>query len=305
MTDKGTLLSFNEQPPFLQLLISVVLIMSCGTIFLLLFILAGSFLFGTGFEEMLVLPPEGTEGKGLLILKFVQASQHLAFFIIPGCIILFLMRIPGKEGIFGKLPDLRSLLIVILLALFIIPVTSYTGVLNSGMDLPDWLSSTEEWMKQQEDNASLVTEMLVSAGSVQMMIANLIILAVLPAAGEEMIFRGVIQRMLGRILRRGDMAVWLAAFIFSAMHFQFYGFIPRFILGLVFGYLYYWTGNLWLPVTAHFINNSVTVISSWTEGWEEINEQSRMLAEHAFFLPLAAAGISLMLLFYFRDKRTV
>ncbi len=147
--------------------------------------------------------------------------------------------------------------------------------------------------------------MLVSAGSVQMMIANLIILAVLPAAGEEMIFRGVIQRMLGRILRRGDMAVWLAAFIFSAMHFQFYGFIPRFILGLVFGYLYYWTGNLWLPVTAHIINNSVTVISSWTEGWEEINEQSRMLAEHAFFLPLAAAGISLMLLFYFRDKRTV
>ncbi len=111
MTDKGTLLSFNEQPPFLQLLISVVLIMTCGTIFLLLFILAGSFLFGTGFEEMLVLPPEGTEGKGLLILKFVQASQHLAFFIIPGCIILFLMRIPGKEGIFGKLPDLRSYLL--------------------------------------------------------------------------------------------------------------------------------------------------------------------------------------------------
>jgi membrane protease YdiL (CAAX protease family) len=281
------------------------MIMTCGTIFLLLFIVAGSFLFGTGFEEMLVLPPEGTEGKGLLILKFVQASQHLAFFIIPGCLILYIMRIPGRDGILGKLPDLRSFIVVILLALFIIPVTSYTGILNSGMDLPDWLSSAEEWMKQQEDNASLVTGMLVEAGSVQMMIGNLIILAVLPAAGEEMIFRGVIQRLLCRIFRRGDMAVWLAAFIFSAMHFQFYGFIPRFILGLVFGYLFYWTGNLWLPVTAHFVNNAVTVISSWAEGWEEVSEQSRLLAEHALFLPLAAAGISLLLLFYFRDKRTV
>jgi membrane protease YdiL (CAAX protease family) len=303
MADKATLLSFNELPPLFQLFISFVVILIAGTILILLFLLAGSVIFSTGFEEMLILPEENADPGRLLMLKFVQASQHVAFFIFPGGMLLYIMGIKGKSGIERRLPDLNSIFMVVLLALFVIPVISYTGVLNSEMHLPEWLSWVEEWMKQQEENASQVTGLLVEADSFTMMIINLFVLAVLPAVGEEMIFRGVIQTILCRYFRNGNVAVWLTAFLFSAVHFQFYGFIPRFILGLIFGYLFYWSRTLWLPVIAHFVNNTVSVVGAWSEGWEKLNEQSRLLADNPLFVPLVPAIITLLLLFYFRSKR--
>jgi membrane protease YdiL (CAAX protease family) len=303
MADKATLLSFNELPPFYQLLISFVVILAAGTLMLLLFILAGSVIFGTGIEEMLVLPEENADSVSLLRLKYVQASQHIAFFILPGGFLLYAMGITRKGASERSLPDLNSLFLVVLLALFVIPVTSYTGVLNSEMNLPEWLSPAEEWMKQQEENASLVTGLLIEADNLSIMIINLFVLAVLPAVGEEMIFRGVIQKILCRYFINGNIAVWLTALLFSAVHFQFYGFIPRFILGLIFGYLFYWSGTLWLPVIAHFVNNAVSVAGSWAEGWETLNEQSKLLAEQPLIVPLIPALITLLLLFYFRSKR--
>ena len=93
-------------------------------------------------------------------------------------------------------------------------------------------------------------------------------LAVLPAIGEELIFRGVFQKIFYDFFKSGHMAIWVTAFLFSALHFQFYGFIPRLILGLVFGYLFFWSGTLWLPVLSHFVNNAVPVIGVYIQGWD-------------------------------------
>ena len=103
---------------------------------------------------------------------------------------------------------------------------------------------------------------------------NLVIIAALPAIGEELIFRGVFQKILQNLFRSGHLSVWFTSFLFSAIHFQFYGFLPRFILGLIFGYLFLWSRNIWLPVIAHFINNAVPTVGAYIKGWDAINQHS-------------------------------
>ncbi len=78
--------------------------------------------------------------------------------------------------------------------------------------------------------------------------------------GEEFLFRGVIQRLFTEWTRNRHVGIWIAAFLFSFIHFQFYGFLPRFLLGLYFGYLLVWSSSIWVPVTGHFINNGVAVL---------------------------------------------
>jgi membrane protease YdiL (CAAX protease family) len=84
-------------------------------------------------------------------------------------------------------------------------------------------------------------------------------IAVLPAVGEELLFRGVIQKLFSKITRSHHWGIWISAILFSALHLQFYGFIPRLLLGAMFGYLLVWSGSLWLPILAHFINNAAAV----------------------------------------------
>jgi len=134
------------------------------------------------------------------------------------------------------------------------------------------------------------------------MILNLFIIAILPAVGEEFFFRGVLQKILIRLFKSVHVAIWVTAFIFSAIHFQFFGFVPRFILGLIFGYLFFWSGTLWLPVISHFINNAVPVIMSYIQGMEKFNTPSDTpLWKLALALPLPVA-IGLVILFYFRNN---
>ena len=94
-------------------------------------------------------------------------------------------------------------------------------------------------------------------------------------------------------------------FYFSAIHFQFFGFVPRFILGLIFGYLFFWSSTLWLPVISHFINNAVPVIMSYIQGMEKFNALSDTpLWKLALALPLPVA-IGLVILFYFRNNSKI
>jgi hypothetical protein len=134
------------------------------------------------------------------------------------------------------------------------------------------------------------------------MTLNLVIIALTPAIAEELIFRGVFQRIFYNLFRSGHMAIWFTAFLFSTLHFQFFGFIPRFILGLVFGYLYFWSGTLWLPVISHFVNNAFPVVLAYTVGMDKLNAQIDIpLWKQAILLPLPVI-LSLVILNYFRNK---
>jgi hypothetical protein len=96
------------------------------------------------------------------------------------------------------------------------------------------------------------------------LIVNLLLMALLPALAEELTFRGILQRLIGK--KQEDkgivphMAIWVTAIVFSAIHMQFYGFIPRMLMGALFGYVFVWTGSLWVPIVMHFVNNGMAVL---------------------------------------------
>ncbi len=132
--------------------------------------------------------------------------------------------------------------------------------MNSRLVLPGFLMNMEQKMKMMEEEAAQLTKLFLESRSSGVLTINFLIIAILPAIGEEFLFRGVIQRLLGEWTKNIHVGIFLAAFIFSFIHFQFYGFVPRLLLGLYFGYLMFWSGSIWVPVTAHLVNNGMAVI---------------------------------------------
>ena len=130
---------------------------------------------------------------------------------------------------------------------------------NMNMKFPEFLKDFEIWARNAEDRTAKLTEVMTSFGSTSDLIIGLVVIALLPAIGEELVFRGLFQNELYRGTKNIHTAIWVSAIIFSAIHIQFYGFIPRMLLGALFGYLYYWSGNLLVPMFAHFFNNAFGV----------------------------------------------
>ena len=300
MDDKAPLFDLKDQPPVIQLFASVLVVILAGTLLFHLFVFSGSLIFGTDMSEMLSIPSANASLKEVSILKFIQVSQQITLFFIPAFVISILLR-KRKESFLRikKLPGTIPVFMVIILALLIIPVTSYIGILNSKMDLPGWLSGVEEWIRTKEDNATAMMGLLIKSPGIGVLIINIFILAVIPSIAEEMLFRGVLQQILCRIFRSGHAGIWIAAIIFSTIHFQFFGFLPRLMLGLTFGYLYFWSGNLWLPVIAHFINNAIPVVISYFVDWEELGAKASGLAGKQILLPLVPALLSVVFYYYF------
>ena len=117
-----------------------------------------------------------------------------------------------------------------------------------------------DWARDKEDLGERFTKFITTFGSVGDFLIGFFIIAVLPALGEEFTFRGWLQPALQKISGNPHIAIWVSAFLFSALHMQFFGFVPRMLLGAVFGYLMYWSGNLWIPIVAHLVNNGFAVV---------------------------------------------
>jgi membrane protease YdiL (CAAX protease family) len=132
--------------------------------------------------------------------------------------------------------------------------------LNAQLDLPVWLAGLEKKMIIMEEKAGELTTLFLLSNTTTDLMVNFLMIAILPAIGEEFLFRGILQRLFVDWLRNSHLGIILAAFIFSFIHFQFYGFVPRFLLGLYFGYLMFWSASIWVPVVAHLINNGMAVI---------------------------------------------
>lgn len=194
----------------------------------------------------------------LLIVQGVTAMG--AFVIAP---YLFLRRY--KPYGVGKLisVDKEILLPVILvfgITISFMFVNSLFIEWNKGIDFPDFMSAFEEYAKEQESNLEKLTIYLTTFDNTFQFILGILIISVIPAFGEELLFRGVIQNELQLATKNIHLAIWLSAFAFGLFHFQFYGLVPRMLLGVLFGYLYYWSGSLLYAIIGHFINNGFTLV---------------------------------------------
>jgi len=262
----------QDRSPLNMLLILVFFILIAGTAAFSLFLLAGSAIFNMKINDFINIS-EKLPVSEISIVRFSLVAQQLSFFLLPSVLFLliYLKRESGIELFSGNVKT-TEILMVFILAFMATYVTTWTGIINSKLIFPQRFSGLEEWMKEKESKAAEITGFLMKTPDAYTYILNLLIMALIPAISEELIFRGVIQQVIRKLFHSGHLAVWITALIFSAIHLQFYGFLPRLILGLIFGYIFLWTGNIIVPVAAHFFNNSIAVTFSFILGWDRIAE---------------------------------
>jgi uncharacterized protein len=301
MGEKHRFLNFYGETPLYQLFVAIMTILGLGFILTSLLIIAGSGVFGTDLT-VLTKSSESLTADDITFIRYSLIIQDISFLFIPAFILLFLMKRPDSKLAEFQIPGLKEIGLVILLTICVFPISSFSGQINSALHLPQSLSGVEKWMMEKEQSADNLIDAIVVSDTFWKMSFNLLIVALIPAVSEEMIFRGVLQRIFTRLFRSGHIAIWITAIIFSAIHIQFLGFIPRLILGLVFGYLFFWGRSLWLPIISHFVNNAFPVIMTYIQGLEKINATADYpLWKQAIFLPVPIAVI-IVILFYFKKK---
>lgn len=198
-------------------------------------------------------------------------------------------------------PDAKTLLLSALMICLIYPAVDITTHLNMQMHLPDFMASLENWMREAENDTAEMTENLLSEKGIAPFITNLFIISIMAAITEELLFRGALLSIVRKKIKNPHIAIWLVAIIFSAIHFQFFGFIPRMLLGAVLGYLLYWSGNLWVPIFAHFLNNALSIIGYKTGLFEKSNSATLITAdagisEWIITISIATGGVALFVL---------
>ena len=149
--------------------------------------------------------------------------------------------------------------LVVFISLASFPLIEYLSNLNQKMTLPPFL----HWMRAFEDSAEKLTNAMLQMKTIWSMVFNVIFIGLLTAIVEEFMFRGCIQTIFKRWTKNTHVAIWITAILFSAFHMEFFGFLPRLMLGATFGYLVAWSGSIWPAVLAHFINNASDVIVTY------------------------------------------
>lgn len=240
--------------------------------------------------------------------KFLQLIDALGFFIIPSFLFAFLIHKKGNSYLkLNKGSNLVLFLIIPLLMLASQPLINLSAEINKHMQLPDYLKQVEVWMQRSEKNAEIITNAFLAGSDLSTYLFNLFFIGIIPAVGEELMFRGILQRILNDWTKNIHLSIWISAVLFSAMHLQFYGFLPRMLMGALFGYIFFWSDSLWIPILAHFINNAFAVSLHFlmNKGFQiEFLEEIGTGNNAIFFVSCSTAIIFLLLLqFYFLRKK--
>ncbi|HWK58822.1 MAG TPA: CPBP family intramembrane glutamic endopeptidase [Parapedobacter sp.] len=244
-------------------------------ILLLALVFAGAVVFGALSMLIGLAVTNGAAGIGNLervlegnmsdvnFLKIVQAGSSIGMFVLPAILMGVIEKRRYRYLDFNASVNPQLWFVIIGIMFFSAPIFEQAIKLNERLVLPEALSGLENWMKAKEAELERLTRIFLSDTTYWGLFINLLIIAVIAAIGEEFLFRGCVQGILQRWFRNPHAAIWVTAIVFSAIHLQFYGFLPRMLLGALFGYLLLWGKNIWLPVLAHFINNATAVISAF------------------------------------------
>lgn len=248
--------------PLLTLLLLVGLMVGALCVATFLITILANGIYGIGLLEMGSItrrPDSHPDGWALLML-----SQGVTLFVGFAGSALALVWMQGYRWADYFAPRRPSrfewILLASLLVIVSLPAMSSLVEWNTGIHFPASMQGFETWARQLEEQAQDITKSLTQFTSLTRLLVALLVVAVVPAISEELVFRGVVQRQLVRWTGNHHAGIWLAAAIFSAIHFQFFGFIPRMALGVVFGYLYVWSGNILVPMAAHFTQNAFQLI---------------------------------------------
>jgi membrane protease YdiL (CAAX protease family) len=262
-------------------------------LFLLAAIIIGASLIGSLIAILWfgMIDPADLSKTNMNDLRGFLFISHFFTFLVPSLVFAFMKFGSGGLSVFQFKSDLsfQKFVFAFLLLIVSLPWIQFTFSLNQKIPLPDWLQVMEE-------QANNTLDLMIQMENPTHLIMNLLIMALLPAFGEEMLFRGLIQQYAYKIFRSAHTAIWATAILFSCIHFQFEGFIPRMILGALLGYIFYWTSNIWVPVLIHLLNNGMMVLAAyflpegtWTDGTEPMGEMP-------WFVLIIALGFAVVLI---------
>ena len=172
---------------------------------------------------------------------------------------------------------------------------------NSHLVLPEFLSGVEQWMRDMETQLMELTQFLTDFQSIPELLTGILVIGVFAGVGEELFFRGLIQPKMQGYFRSPHWGIWVTAFIFSAIHAQFFGFLPRVFLGALFGYLYHYTGSLFYPILGHILNNALTLllVYSANQGFIDLDVQATDTVSY----PGAIVGFLVLILGFLYFKK--
>jgi len=261
-------------------------------------------LFGADYQAMIEAfanPTANPESRRALLI--VQACSSLFGFVLsPLAFYVFIEKKRVGELLSSKGIDPTLMLLVGGVVISFMVVNSVVIEWNMNLDLGIFSSAFEEWASAKEAQLKELTEYLTRFDNIGGLLVGILVIAVLPALGEEIVFRGLAQPMFHRLFNNPHAGIWVAAFLFSFIHLQFYGFFPRFLLGALFGYIYYWSGNLWYPIFAHFVNNGFTLVMLYMYQ----QQVTDMNVEDTESVPIYSALLALLatvtILYYIRKK---
>jgi uncharacterized protein len=244
---------------------------------------------------------ENTPGARLL-LHLMQGMTAICGFIAAPA--FFLWRFDRSTFESVLYPSRLKALPLLLVPVIVLVSMVFNGIIiewNQSIDFSGLSPAFETWANTEEARRARLTEFLTNYQTFSGFMVGVVIIAIIPAVGEEFLFRGVLQNKLDRKGQSGHVAVWITAIIFSAFHFQFYGFLPRLILGALFGYLYLWSNNLLYPILAHFINNGFTLLMLYLRGHDIIDFDIENTESVSLLQGMAAFLFTLGLMLVFRQ----
>lgn len=231
-------------------------------------------------------------------MKIGQGISSIFMFVVPPIVYYFITRKEHQMqdlGIRKLSPPWWLILIGAALMIVSIPITTTLTTWNESMNLGGAFAQLEEYMKAMEETAQATIEKMLNVTTFGGMLFNLVIIALIPAIGEELTFRGVLQQSLTRKMNP-HLAIILSAAIFSFIHFQFYGFLPRMFLGMLMGYMFYITNSLWTSMLMHFVNNGATVVLYYLNNIGVIEDAEHFGETQNIWVITASAAITIGLI---------
>jgi membrane protease YdiL (CAAX protease family) len=231
--------------------------------------------------------------RGLLLIQFI------GLFLIPSLLFAYFSDPKPAKYLGIRQPKKEVFWILAIAAMFVaIPAVEYIGLLNQKISF----GGSQEWMKSMEEEAAKQIQFMLSKHAVGELILNLVFISLFAGIGEELFFRGVLQRLFIRAFKNPWMGIVFTAAIFSAFHFQFFGFFPRLALGIVLGAIYWYSGSLWPAIIAHFIYDGfIIVLAYFNPSMMENTDASIINA--ANLAPLAAVSLAVTIFLIWLMKK--
>ena len=270
----------REKPYWIQLIV------------LVLFMLGGMLVFsslGTVIIMLLYHTPQMLEASDpVTAIRISQTLTTIGTFLVPALLFAYCQNRQWFDyNAANRRPKQSMINMVLILSITLLPVVGVLASFNEFI-MPQE-GAVAEFMRDMEEAANHILELVTTQRSSWDLIANLLVFAVLAGVCEEFFFQGSLQPLLMNWTKNPHVGILLTALIFSALHFQFYGFIPRFLLGVYLGYLFYWSRSLWLPILAHVLHNALTILVDYTLQGRGIDTDNMQFTDMPGALPMAAA----------------